>query len=126
MAKPAAEPVEKNILNLFLATKEVLLYNWKSVNGLSRSKCRDQSLYILQAREGLCSGHRVCSNCRGGNHCVNCAVCAFSYSQVDAVITESATTSCARRLFFLQSVTPTSSAVGQFSALISDLQISST
>lgn len=123
MAKPAAEPVEKNTLNLFLATKEVLLYNWKSVNGLCRSKCRDQSLYILQAREGLCSGHRVC---RGGNHCVNCAVCAFSYSQVGAVITESTTTSCARRLFFLQSVTPTSSAVGQFSALISDLQISST
>lgn len=55
MAKPAAEPVEKNILNLFLAAKEVLLYNWKSVNGLSRSKCRDQSLCTYCRLEKVCA-----------------------------------------------------------------------
>lgn len=56
MVKPAAAPVENSIFNFVSATK-VLLYNWKSVDGLSRTECRDQSWYIFHAREGLCSGH---------------------------------------------------------------------
>lgn len=76
MVKPPAAPVENSIFNFVSATKEVLLYSWKSVNGLSRAKCRDQSWCILQAREDLCSGNGGCNNCRGGSDYVNRTVCA--------------------------------------------------
>lgn len=126
MVKPAAAPVENSTFNFLLATKEALLYDWKSVNGLSRAKCRDQSWYLLQARGG-CAVDLGAAGTAEEARAVNCTVCALcSYSWASAAITESAITSCAKRLFFLQDTTPTSSAVGRFSELISDLQISST
>lgn len=129
MVNLAAAPVENTIFNLSVATKEVLLYNWKRGNGLPSARCRGQYWYMLQTTEGLCISrealvtaeelvaeivllylNRLTFSC-----CLNCTVCtSFSYSRASVVITESNITYCAKRLFFLQCVTPTRSAVRQF------------